>query len=111
VGGTVYQAQFGPAVPQPDAPVTVVDTTGLQATATTNSVGNFWIPQSQWAPTFPVHVLSINYGSISAFMTTHIGRDGSCATCHYDPPGGDLVGHIYLAPGNEPDGGFPDGGP
>jgi hypothetical protein len=44
-------------------------------------------------------------------MYTHIGRDGSCATCHSDPPGGDLVGHVYLAPGDEPDGGFPDGGP
>ena len=44
-------------------------------------------------------------------MFTHIGRDGSCATCHSDPPGGDLVGHVYLAPGDEPDGGFPGGGP
>jgi hypothetical protein len=111
VGGTVYQAQYGTGVPQNGASVTVVDTNGVQASATTNAVGNFYIPESQWAPVFPVHVTAVSFGESSAFMTTHIGRDGSCASCHYDPPGGDLVGHIYLSSGFEPDGGFPDGGP
>lgn len=110
VAGTVYQAQFG-EVGQTGATVNVIDTNGLQASATTNSVGNFWILESQWAPVFPVHVESVSYNDVSVTMSTHIGRDGSCATCHFDPPGGDLVGHVYLAPGEEPDGGFPEGGP
>jgi hypothetical protein len=111
VAGTIYQAQFGPAVPQNNAQVSVIDTNAVPAQATTNAAGNFWILESQWVPAFPVHVESVSFGSASASMTSHIGQDGSCATCHFDPPGGDLVGHVYLAPGNEPDGGFPDGGP
>jgi hypothetical protein len=111
VAGTVYQAQYGAGVPQNGASVTVVDANGSQASATTNAAGNFYVLQSQWAPTFPVHVPAVAYGADSAYMTTHIGRDGSCAICHSDPPGGDLVGHIYLASGFQPDGGFPDGGP
>jgi hypothetical protein len=111
VAGTVYQAQSGAVVPQIGATVSVVDTNGVQASAGTNGAGNFWVLESQWTPTFPVHVLSVAYADLSNPMFTHIGRDGSCATCHSDPPGGDLVGHIYLAPGDEPDGGFPDGGP
>jgi hypothetical protein len=111
VAGTIYQAQSGEVVPQNGATITVVDTNGSQATATTNSAGNFWVIESDWTPTFPVHVEAVAYGNVSDSMFTHIGRDGSCATCHSDPPGGDLVGHIFLAPGDEPDGGFPDGGP
>jgi hypothetical protein len=111
VGGTIYQAQSGLVVPQGGATVSLVDTNSVSASASTNAVGNFWVPESQWVPTFPVHVESVSYGDVSASMTSHIGRDGSCASCHFDPPGGDLVGHVYLSPGDEPDGGFPDGGP
>jgi hypothetical protein len=111
VGGTIYQAQSGPLVAQDNATVSLIDANHQTASATTNSAGNFWVTQSAWAPVFPVHVESVAYNDVSIAMTTHIGRDGSCATCHFDPAGGDLVGHIYLAPGDEPDGGFPGGGP
>jgi hypothetical protein len=111
LAGTIYQAQTGALVPQNGASIAVNDATGSKATATTNTAGNFFILQSQWAPVFPVHVDSVGYNDVSTGMETHIGRDGSCATCHSDPAGGDLVGHVYLAPGDEPDGGFPDGGP
>ncbi len=111
IGGTIYQAQSGALVGQNGATVSQEDTNAFSTTATTNSVGNFWVPTSQWAPTFPVHVNAVTFRDVTVNMETHIGRDGSCATCHFDPPGGDLVGHIYLAPGDEPSGGFPDGGP
>ncbi|MGO8997328.1 MAG: hypothetical protein ACLQVI_28770 [Polyangiaceae bacterium] len=115
VAGTIYQAQTGTLVPQNGAVVDFVDTNDVPASAGTNTVGNFWVLESQWVPTFPVHVVSVTYGTGSdaaqVSMYTHIGQDGSCATCHSDPPGGDLVGHIYVAPGAEPDGGFPGGGP
>jgi len=111
VGGTIYQSQSGALVGQNGATVTMNDTNGTTATATTNTVGNFYVLESQWTPTFPVHVDAVTYGDTTTDMITHIGRDGSCATCHSDPPGGDLVGHVYLAPGDEPDGGFAEGGP
>jgi hypothetical protein len=111
VAGTIYQSQSGALVAQNGATVTVVDATDLVASAGTNEAGNFWVLQSQWAPTFPVHVEAVSFNDVTVSMFTHIGRDGSCATCHSDPPGGDLVGHVYLAPGDEPDGGFPGGGP
>lgn len=92
-GGTAY---VDPGKqPASGSTVTLIDTNGVVATATANSVGNFWIPQAQWAPSFPVHVLGVGYGSNAYSMITHIGRDGSCASCHYDPPGGAAVGHIY----------------
>jgi hypothetical protein len=97
VGGTVF---VDPGkVPANGATVNLIDATGSTVSATTNAVGNFWVPESQWAPTFPVHVVGVGYGSNTYEMTTHIGRDGSCATCHYDLPGGgaggSAVGHIY----------------
>jgi hypothetical protein len=97
IGGTVF---IDPGkVPANGATVSLIDATGSTVSATTNLVGNFWVPQSQWAPTFPVHVTGVGYGSNTYVMTTHIGRDGSCASCHYDLPGGGAggaaVGHIY----------------
>src|SRR6202020_2306636 len=47
VAGTVYQAQSGAAVGQNGAVVSLNDTNGVTATATTNSVGNFWVLESQ----------------------------------------------------------------
>ena len=112
VAGTVYQAQSGEVVPQTARRCTVVDTNGSQATATTNAAGNFWVLESHVDPDVPRPRRGGRRTATSRTpMFTHIGRDGSCATCHSDPPGGDLVGHIFLAPGDEPDGGFPDGGP
>lgn len=109
VGGTVFLSQFGADVASNGATVSVSDANATHASATTNSVGNFWVLESQWAPTFPVHVDSVTFDQTSVSMYTHIGRDGSCASCHYDPPGGAAVGHIYLVPGEYPDGGFPAG--
>jgi hypothetical protein len=97
IGGTVYTDPG--KVPASGATVSLIDATGSTVSATTNVAGNFWVAQSQWAPTFPVHVTGVGYGSNTYVMTTHIGRDGSCASCHYDLPsggaGGSAVGHIY----------------
>jgi hypothetical protein len=110
VGGTAYVAQTGPDVPLSGATVSLLDANGSPAQATTNSVGNFWIPASAWTPTFPVHVEGVTFGQYSAQMVSHIGRDGSCASCHYDPAGGSAVGHIFIVPGDYPAGGLGDGG-
>jgi hypothetical protein len=96
VGGTIYQAQTGPRTPLDNGTVSLIDTDSKTAQATTNAVGNFFVPESQWSPTFPVHVTAVAFGGSSTPMNTHIGRDGSCASCHFDPIGPETPGHIYL---------------
>jgi hypothetical protein len=112
VGGTIFESKTGtPPVPLSGGTVNLLDTNSSAATATTNTAGNFYLLASAWAPTFPVHVESVAYGGASASMTTHIGRDGSCASCHYDPPDNETPGHVYvvLDPSDFPaeDGGTP----
>ena len=100
-GGTIFESQTGaPAVPLPGATITLVDTNRSFGTGTTNAVGNFYVLQSDWAPTFPVHVDAVAYAGVSTPMLTHIGRDASCATCHYDPAGPETPGHVFLV--NDP---------
>ena len=102
--GTVYPWQSGSTAALTGVTVTLNATHDSIATATTNEVGNFYVLESQWVPAFPVHV-QLAYQSNSLSMTTHIGRDGSCATCHFDPPGPETPGHVYVNFGS------PDGGP
>jgi hypothetical protein len=106
-GGTVYKSQTGTPSPLSGGTVSFVDSTGATVTATTNGAGNFYVPQS-YAPTFPLHV-AVSYGGLTSTMATHIGRDASCATCHYDPVGRGTPGHVYLVvdPGDFPEGGAP----
>jgi hypothetical protein len=96
VGGTVYATRTGTA-PAVDATVTVEDINGSVATAQTNQVGNFYIEASQWSPTYPTQP-QVALGNTGAVMTTHVGRDGSCATCHSDPIGPTSAGHVYIQP-------------
>jgi hypothetical protein len=86
-------------------------------TTTTNSAGNFFILESDWAPVAPIggapvvdgspevsHQIQVCQGPCNpndtneaqAYMVTHIGRDGSCADCHFNPPGPLSAGPIYL---------------
>lgn len=87
--------------------VTMTDVNGNSITAVTNEVGNFYLTPKQWNPTYPVHV-QIQYLTASNTMLTHIGREGSCATCHRDPEAVDSAGHIFVV-GSDSD--FPTGGP
>lgn len=76
--------------------------------ATTNAAGNFSVEPNTWRPTFPLHV-AISFGGYSSTMSTIIGRDGSCATCHTDPASRISAGPVFLAPVPAllPDGGSP----
>jgi hypothetical protein len=129
IGGTAYENQRLPAPDGAAAPaspplvgatVQLSDSSGLTdasdgaspasatRTTTTNSVGNFFILESDWAPTFPVGGLGTNHqvqicagacasSSVAkAFMVSAIGRDGSCADCHFYPPGPLSPGPLYL---------------
>jgi hypothetical protein len=107
VGGTVYQVR-GADAPLAGASVELIDANGSIATATTNAVGNFYIEPSRWQPAFPLQV-NVSFGEVTATMNSIIGRDGSCATCHADPPSRISAGRVYLAqiPALLPDAGAP----
>jgi hypothetical protein len=94
VGGTIYQSM-------PDtqalsgAVVTLTDAKKSVHKLTTNRTGNFLVDASTWQPVYPM-LVSLSYGGVSVDMKTQVGRDGSCADCHTDPPGPASAGHIYL---------------
>jgi hypothetical protein len=96
LGGTVYSVKGGND-PYPNATVHFVDALGSEHEATTNAVGNFYVPFAEWAPAAPVHVSILVNGDAIATMQSHIGRDGSCASCHYDPPGPSTPGRVFVA--------------
>jgi hypothetical protein len=95
VAGTVYavRSQSTPAV---GAEVQIEDITGFIDTATTNTVGNFFIRSDDWAPTYPTQ-MQVALGSLTQQMTTHVGREGSCAGCHVAPQGPTSPGAVFVA--------------
>ncbi len=93
-GGTIYAVK-GQTAGLGGVTIHLVDATGATLDATTNSVGNFYIAESSWNPVMPVHV-SLEYQAQKAEMSTHIGRNGSCGDCHFDPPGKASPGRVYL---------------
>jgi hypothetical protein len=96
VAGTVFQ---NPADPQAarGARVELKAADGSSSTQTTNAAGNFYIPARSWQPRYPLQV-SVSFESFKVSMTSNIGRDGACASCHFDPAGTDSPGHVYAIP-------------
>jgi hypothetical protein len=93
----VYQAQDN-TVGIGQVQVKITDVNKSTGTATTNSVGNFYITASTYTPTYPADV-ELDYTGLSQAvqMLTHIGREGSCGYCHFDPAGPTTPGHVFLA--------------
>jgi hypothetical protein len=102
VAGTMYQ-DANDLVPLDGAGVKLVDALGVTFTTTTNSVGNFFVAPSAYTPHYPLHV-SVTSGGRTTTMSSHVGREGSCAFCHVDPPSASSPGHAYW---NAPEGGVP----
>lgn len=100
VAGTVYAVQGQPA-PAVGAQVVMEDINGTYFTSTTNQAGNFYITPSDWVPTYPTQ-MSVSQGKTSQQMLTHVGRDGSCAGCHLDPPGLRSPGPVYVVAASPP---------
>ncbi len=108
IGGTVYQDDL--TTPMNGATVTLTDSTGSQGVATTNAAGNFFLRTSDWKPVFPIGTYTASDGTNviavsivgsdqnnTAQMITHIGRDGSCATCHFGSgPSSSSPGPVYV---------------
>jgi hypothetical protein len=111
VAGTVFTLPDPGAPPFAGVTVTLYDATpsptstdagvpsGSTTSTMTNTEGNFFIRKGDWSPVFPIHSASLTYPgtTFSPEMHTHIGRDGSCASCHFDPRGPNARGHIYFA--------------
>ena len=99
IAGTAYQA-LGDPTPLQGAVVQAIDVNGVARSTTTNSAGNFYVESGSW-PTYPLHGISVSYAGTEADMTATIGRDGSCATCHFEGKGdagrgATTPGHVYL---------------
>ncbi len=80
VAGTIY-ANRGEPAPEADAQITLTDVKGSRVTLTSNAAGNFYIDKAQWDPIFPLKV-EVAANGAHPVMTSTIGRDGGCATCH-----------------------------
>ncbi len=94
IGGTVYANQ-GQGAPAVNATVSIEDITGTLQTVQTNEAGNFYITVQQWQPNDPL-LPQVTLGQTTQTMSTHVGRDGSCADCHAKTPGPTSVGPIYM---------------
>jgi hypothetical protein len=99
IAGTVY-ATRGNGMAQQDVSIGLTDATGASRTLTSNEAGNFYISIDQWSPTFPVSVTLSAKGvdpTTQTQMQTLIGRNGSCAFCHYGADGeGSHMPPVYL---------------
>ncbi len=98
--GTLYKAQTTKDALE-GASVEVTDAMNHKASAKSNKAGNFYLEPAALTPVFPARVqLSFPDGA-NPPMSTHIGHDGSCASCHADPVTPSSPGHVYLV--NDPD--------
>ena len=82
VAGTVFNtAMDGSLVPAAGLNVTISDSASGLRKACTNAAGNFYVERDNWADvTFPLNAIAGNRG-----MSSLIGRDGSCGSCHKLP--------------------------
>jgi hypothetical protein len=96
LAGTVFSSR-DQSVGLDQAEILMVDSLGSSPPMSilTNCVGNFFITADTWNPAFPVRV-AVASGQASSLMLGHVGRAGSCATCHKEPRGLDSPGHVFI---------------
>ncbi len=96
IGGTVFATQ-GSLDPAVGATVELDDLQGNPICSTlTNSVGNFFLHASSCNLTTPFKPRVI-LGDLEADMSSRVGRDRSCASCHKGiAPTGKSVEGVYL---------------
>lgn len=96
VAGTVF---YGPdkTIGAVNVNVEMVDSLGSNFVATTNCVGNFYVPPDVWNPAFPILVQLQGADGNVLKMKSQISRQGSCAGCHTDPLGAASPGHVHLS--------------
>jgi hypothetical protein len=97
IGGTVYAKQYLPQ-PAPGAHVQVEDQEGHSTIIVANAVGNFYTSAPAFQPTYPIHmtVAAADYSGVPSIMVSASNREGSCATCHYNPAGPNSPGPLFV---------------
>jgi hypothetical protein len=96
LAGTIYGTK-GMTDAVEGAVVHLEDATNKIVTVTSNSVGNFYIPLSDYAPTYPLNNICIHGPSAdSQTMFTHVMKQGSCAGCHFGTPGPTTPGPVFI---------------
>ena len=94
VAGTIYRDNTS-AVPLSDAEILLIDSAARRFTAHANCVGNFYVRPGEFEPVWPFWV-AIRQGANDTTMASPVHREGSCATCHFEPAGPDTAGRVYL---------------
>ena len=96
IGGTAYAVQ-GKPLPLVGGIVQVGGQDGHSVNLTTNVAGNFFVTSSDFVPTYPTRnfVWSAD-AKQQAVMFSLANREGSCATCHSNPPGPNSPGPVWL---------------
>ena len=97
IAGTVFETPTS-ALAEDGATVSLTDANMSQYVATTNGAGNFYLTPSEWSPVFPLSAITVTSASgMTVTMQSNVGRDGACATCHFDPAGADSPGHVCVS--------------
>ena len=89
-----------PTISQPavGASVALTDSQGHVFDTTTNAGRQLLrADRTSSQPVYPMKV-AVAYGGVTVNMTADVGRNGSCAACHFDPPGPASPGHVYIPP-------------
>lgn len=107
LAGTVYERATDPRGLF-GAEVRMTDAEDRGFSVLTNQAGNFMVSASgesedegegylriPFRPTFPVRV-EVHRGANVKVMRNVIGREGSCAACHVDPPGATSNGKVFV---------------
>lgn len=86
VAGTVYETR-GSDAGAARVDVHLVSGGGSEFWAVTNGAGNFYVRKTQWDPVFPLARIEIGrvVDGGSKKMRTFVGREPSCAGCHFKP--------------------------
>jgi hypothetical protein len=97
VAGTIYATPSSP-IGLEGATVALTDSTGSQyTTMETNAAGNFYVTPDQWNPVFPLSTVAVtSIAAGFAVMQSDIGRDGACASCHFNPAGSASPGQVCI---------------
>jgi hypothetical protein len=94
VAGTIYLNRDN-LMAAANVGVVLTSANGASYTATTNEVGNFYVDPEEFTPKYPMAVLVMSNRGIVR-MSTLVGRETSCATCHHDPAGPTSAGHVFI---------------
>jgi hypothetical protein len=96
VAGTVF-SQPDSVVGIDGVEIDMTDSASSMFHTKTNCVGNFYVKDSDWSPYFPI-LVRITKNGITQSMVSTIGRETSCAACHFTQVTDPLsqVNHVYL---------------